>query len=276
MKKRILVIGAAAVLVGAVGACLWVSTRSSAPAQEQKTAASSTESTAQKETTFTLSLPGASAIEARVEDYNDPSSLWVVVSKDHALSNQQYRPADLTFMADKSRTDKSNDERSLRAVAVEDFNALIAAANTAGYDLIIGSGFRSYELQATYYNHYVSVSGEAAANKYSAKPGQSEHQTGLVADITLRSMQCYLDTCFGETSAGKWLAAHVADYGFIIRYPADKTEITKYQYEPWHIRYVGKPLAGALKQSGLTLDEAYPYLQEIRTKLIDAGKITAP
>ena len=75
-------------------------------------------------------------------------------------------------------------------------------------------------------------------------------------------------------AAGKWIAANSYKYGFIIRYPADKTEITKYQYEPWHIRYVGIPLATALHQSGLTLDEAYPYLQAARDELVKAGKIT--
>lgn len=272
MKKRVLVIVSFVVLIG-TGALVW-SARSATPERSETKSAASSEKAVQQEQIVTISLPGAETIEARMENYNDPSSLWVVVSKDHVLTNQQYRPSDLTLMSEVSRTDKSNDERSIRAVAVPDFNSMIADAKKAGYDLIIGSGFRSYDLQAYYYNHYAAVSGEEQANKYSAKPGQSEHQTGLAFDITLRSLQCYLDTCFGDTAAGKWIAENAASYGFIIRYPADKTEITKYQYEPWHIRYVGKPLAGALKHSGLTLDEAYPYLQKARTQLIETKKIT--
>lgn len=272
MKKRVLIVILTVIFI-ICGAILW-STRSSAPQQTQQHPTQQSESATQTEKSIAVSLPGADAIEARLEDYNDPTSLWVVVNKDLPLSDPQYRPSDLTLLADTSRTDKSNDERSIRAVAVQDFTTMIADAKTAGYDLIIGSGFRSYALQATYYNNYVATYGVERANQFSAKPGQSEHQTGLVADITLRSMQCYLDTCFGDTAAGKWLAANVPTYGFIIRYPADKTEITKYQYEPWHIRYVGKSLAGALKQSGLTLDEAYPYLQKTRTELIDTKKIT--
>lgn len=272
MKKRILFL-VLVVIVVTTGATVWLfSSKAGAPSGSNT---SQTQSEASKEEKkIMLALPGADVIEPRLEDYNDPSSIWVIVSKGYPLSKQDYAPTDLTLMSDKSRTDKGNDERSIRAVAVPDFNELIAAAHAAGYDLMIGSGYRPYSLQAYYYNHYVSVSGEAAANKYSAKPGQSEHQTGLAADITLRSMQCYIDTCFGDTAAGKWVAANAWTYGFIIRYPADKTAITKYEYEPWHIRYVGKPLAKALHQSGLTLDEARPYLQQVRSELIDAKKIT--
>ncbi len=255
------------------GVVVW-STRSSAPHQSQQSS-NPDSSTVPKEKVVMVALPGADPIEARTEDYNEPSSIWVVVNKDLPLSNQQYRPNDLTLLSEFSRTDKGTDERSLRSIVVPDFDSMIADAKTAGFDLIIGSGFRPYSLQAFYYNNYVAVSGEEQANKYSAKPGQSEHQTGLAFDITLRSMQCYLDVCFGDTPAGKWIAANAANYGFIVRYPADKTAITKYQYEPWHLRYAGKPLAAALQQSGLTLDEAYPYLQKARTELIDQGKITA-
>jgi len=271
MKKRVVIAVLFIVLIG-LGMALWWTGR--ANEQKQSNSQATTVETPKVEAKIMLSLPGADPIDAIEEDYNDPTSLWVVVNKDHPLSNPSYRPTDLTLMTDKSRTDKGNDERSIRAVAVADFTSLITAAKSAGYDLIIGSGFRSYDLQAYYYNHLVAVSGEAEANQSSAKPGQSEHQTGLASDITLRSMECYIATCFGNTPAGKWLAAHAVEYGFIIRYPADKTEITKYEYEPWHIRYVGKPLAKALKQSGLTLDEALPYLQAVRTELINQKKIT--
>ena len=227
-----------------------------------------------KPKTIQVSLPGADPIDAIVEDYNDPTSLWVVVNKDHPLTRQDYRPSNLVFLKDDSRTDKNQDERSLREVAVNDYHAMMTDAMAAGYDLMIGSGFRSYNQQKIYYTNYVAKSGEEAANKYSAKPGYSEHQTGLAADVAPRSRECYISLCFGDMAAGKWIAANSYKYGFIIRYPADKTEITKYQYEPWHIRYVGIPLATALHQSGLTLDEAYPYLQAARDELVKAGKIT--
>ncbi len=224
---------------------------------------------------ITLTLPGASPIDAPVEDYNHPSSVWVVVSKDHPLSEQQYRADDLQLITSvKTRPGKSAEERSLRAVLVKDLNDLFAAAQQAGYDFMISSGYRSYNTQASLYNSYVGRSGEMVANTYSAKPGQSEHQTGLAFDIRLSSGACYLDICFGDMPAGRWLAEEATNYGFIIRYPADKTAITKYQYEPWHLRYVGQSLAKALKKSGLTLDEARPYLQHARDELIKENLIS--
>ena len=272
MRKRWLIIA----LILAVMLCLsiyhFLGEESHAPSAESAT--SSDQKAEPVDETIMLVLPDADPIVAIEEDYNASNSLWVVVNKDHPLASQDYRPDDLILIED-SRTDKSNDERSLRQIVVDDFNAMLKDASTAGYDLIVGSGFRSYDLQNVYYSSYVRNSGQEQADKYSAKPGYSEHQTGLVADVSLQSMECYLSKCFGDTDAGKWIADNAADYGFIVRYPADKTEITKYQYEPWHLRYVGKDLARALTQSGLTLDEAYHYLQETRTKLISANKITS-
>ena len=155
MKKWIVIIGVLAVLAGA-GVAVVRTTRSGAPQQTMTTV---TASTPKQEEKVAITLPGKDAVDARVEDYNNPSSLWVVVNKDLPLSDPQYRPSDLTLLADTSRTDKSNDERSIRAVAVADFNAMVTDAKTAGYDLIIGSGFRSYALQATYYNNYVATYG---------------------------------------------------------------------------------------------------------------------
>lgn len=220
-----------------------------------------------------VKLPNATPIDARIEDYNLPSSLWAVVSKDYPLTDQQYRPTDITRTDLPSRSDKSEDEQSVRAIIVSDLTAMFADAKAAGHDVMIASGFRSYDLQQTYFNSYSRSYGEEAASKFSARPGQSEHQTGLSLDIAYTNRDCYLDTCFGDKPAGKWLAANAYTYGFVLRYPADKTEITRYQYEPWHFRYVGKPLATVLHESGLTLDEARPYLQEALTQLRVQHKI---
>ncbi|MGB3023517.1 MAG: M15 family metallopeptidase [Candidatus Saccharimonadales bacterium] len=230
---------------------------------------------AKPDDTVTISLPGATPITAITQDYDDPSSLWVVISKEHPISKPDYRPRDLAIAPTSvaTNTAKSIDEQSMRQTIFEPTVSLFADAKKAGHDIMIASGFRSYELQRSYFDNYSRVSGEEAANKYSARPGQSEHQTGIAFDISLSSRECYLETCFGETSAGRWLAAHAHEYGFILRYPDDKTEITQYQYEPWHFRYVGKDLAGALTTSGLTLDEAYPYLQSARQSLRDQKRI---
>lgn len=226
-----------------------------------------------KSAPVTVAIPGAKPIPALTQDYSQPSSLWVVVSKDLPLTQPRYAPLSLTKPSTATNTQKSEEEQSLRSDVIPAVESLFAAAKAAGFDLMVASGYRSYELQQTYFTGYSGQYGEEAANKFSARPGQSEHQTGLSLDISLVSRECYLDTCFGKTPAGQWLAAHAYEYGFILRYPEDKTTITKYQYEPWHFRYVGKDLAAALHASGLTLDEAYPYLQTALTELRRRGEV---
>lgn len=221
----------------------------------------------------TVKLPNASPITAIKEDYDSDSSLWRVVSKDYVYNDSHYVPSGLELATVSSRTDKSKEERSLRVDIMPDVEKLFTAMAAQGYDMMIGSGYRSYDQQNIYYTNYVKASGEAAANQFSAKPGQSEHQSGLAFDISYQTRQCYLDACFGDTAAGKWLQAHSYEYGFIIRYPKDKTAVTKYIYEPWHLRYVGTDISKALHDSGLTLDEARPYLQTALKELRDTKVI---
>lgn len=216
-----------------------------------------------------VKLPGADPVPAMTVDYFRPDSLWVVVNKNTPLRDLSYIPTDLQLISGaKTRSDKSEEERSLRSIAMNQTIKFLEAAKEAGHDLMIGSAFRSYELQNTYYTNYARTSGQVEADKFSAKPGYSEHQTGLVIDVAYANMQCYLEVCFGQTEAGKWLAEHATEHGFILRYPADKVDVTGYQYEPWHFRYVGAPLARALNDSGLTLDEAYSYLMKARDELL--------
>ena len=113
------------------------------------------------------------------------------------------------------------------------FNKLKTAASNDGIKLWVQSGFRSYETQKRLYNNYVSRDGKKAADRYSARPGYSEHQTGLAADFNEIS-----DT-FGDTKAGKWLSENCWKYGFILRYPKGKEDKTGYMYESWHFRYIG-------------------------------------
>ena len=131
------------------------------------------------------------------------------------------------------------------------YDQLKAAAAKAGYSLYISSGFRDYYTQDAIYNRYVANDGKANADRYSARPGYSEHQTGLAID--LNGVSDY----FGETETGKWVAAHCHEYGFILRYPKGKEAQTGYMYEPWHIRYVGKTVAANIAASGLCLEEYY-------------------
>lgn len=132
------------------------------------------------------------------------------------------------------------------------YNALIKlqdAASRAGYSMPLLSGYRSYDYQAQLYENYVARDGQAAADRYSARPGHSEHQSGLAFDVG------NIDYDFGKTARGKWLAEHCAEFGFILRYPQGKESITGYMYEPWHIRYVGINAAKAIMNNSLTLEE---------------------
>lgn len=126
---------------------------------------------------------------------------------------------------------------------------MFKAASRDGISLWIASGFRSYERQQTLYNNYVAADGKAEADRYSARPGHSEHQTGLAFDLNS------LDVSFGQTPEGVWLKNNCYKYGFIIRYPQEKEAVTGYMYEPWHVRYLGKDIAAAVYNSGKCLEE---------------------
>ena len=132
------------------------------------------------------------------------------------------------------------------------FSKMKSAASNDGISLWIKSGFRSYATQKNLYNNYVARDGKAAADRYSARPGYSEHQTGLAADLNEIS-----DT-FGDTKAGKWLSDNCWKYGFILRYPKGKESQTGYMYESWHFRYIGDTdIAKQLYNNGnwLSLEE---------------------
>ncbi|MCQ2434216.1 MAG: D-alanyl-D-alanine carboxypeptidase family protein [Oscillospiraceae bacterium] len=129
------------------------------------------------------------------------------------------------------------------------FDKMQAAAKNDGYSLSICSGFRSFETQKNLYNNYVARDGKEKADTYSARPGHSEHQTGLAFDINKAS------DSFTDTPEAKWLAENCWKYGFIIRYPKGKESITGYKYESWHIRYLGEDVAKKVYDSGKTLEE---------------------
>lgn len=133
--------------------------------------------------------------------------------------------------------------------ALKALKEMQADAKAVGLNLRLVSGYRSYLTQRTLYNNYVRINGEAKADTFSAKPGHSEHQTGLAFDVGSAKGS------FANTAEAKWLEQNCHLYGFIIRYPKGKTNITGYIYEPWHVRYLGVSNATSVKNSGLTLEE---------------------
>ena len=137
--------------------------------------------------------------------------------------------------------------------AYSEYKQMKADATALGLNIWIQSGYRSYELQETLYNNYVNRDGKLAADTYSARPGYSEHQTGLAFDLNSISDD------FQYTNEGKWVSENAWKYGFILRYPKSKESITGYKYESWHLRYVGKDLASKLYNNGdwITLEEYF-------------------
>ena len=126
---------------------------------------------------------------------------------------------------------------------------LQAKGKELGYSYTLCSGFRSYSTQKSLYNSYVAKRGQALADTFSARPGHSEHQTGIAFDIGK------VEDSWANTNDYKWLKAHAHEYGFIIRYPEGKQNITGYKFEPWHVRYLGIETATKVYQSGKTLEE---------------------
>ena len=237
-----------------------------APTPKEKTPDSQ-----KKPTAPTIALLNATPIPARIVNSADDADLWKIANKSRAFANPRYQPSDLRLVSVPTLPGRGQDERSLRAVLMPELEKLVAAARAAGVTLRVGSGYRSYATQASLFASYVRRHGEAAASRFSSRPGHSEHQSGLAVDFAGADQTCWVDDCFERTAAGKWLAAHAHEYGFILRYPKGKEKITGYQYEPWHFRYVGRELAGALHQSGLTMEEAWSYIEEAMTKLKQRG-----
>ena len=133
----------------------------------------------------------------------------------------------------------------------EAFKQMCIDAANEGLNLWCASGYRSVSTQDRIYNNYVARDGRAAADTYSARPGHSEHHTGLCFDLNS------IDSSFAYTAEGKWVAENCWKYGLIIRYPQSKEDITGYKYEPWHLRYVGTDLAKTLYESGLCMEEYF-------------------
>lgn len=196
----------------------------------------------------------ASEIEFSIVDLQSLDSINILVNKTHELP-ADYEPEDL-IAPDVSTTKKL----TVREVIHNDLKEMFEAAEKDEAYLSISSGYRSYSYQNTLFNNYAARDGVEAASRYSARPGQSEHQTGLAIDIAAKSGKCTLSTCFKDTKEGQWLNENAWKYGFVLRYPEGKEEITGYMFEPWHFRYVGKTEAQKIYESGLTIEEYYGIL----------------
>lgn len=184
--------------------------------------------------------------------------LLILVNKENSVG-KSYKPEDLTAIKYYA-SDRSAASRYMRKEAADAFHRLVEEARAEGVEVLMTTAYRSYEFQQILYNNYVANEGQEAADTFSAKPGKSEHQTGLAVDVSAQSVGYQLTTEFENTKEGKWLAENAHKYGFIIRFPKGKEDITGYMYEPWHLRYVGGFAAQEIYEQGITLEE---YLTKI-------------
>lgn len=192
----------------------------------------------------------------------NPDSILVLVDKTRFLPSD-YVPEDLVKPNVKFPYTGDYPKMYMRKAAADALEDLFNEALKDGIELYAVSGYRSYNTQLGVYKNEINQTGsQEAANQSVALPGQSEHQTGLSIDVSSASVNYILVESFENTKEGIWLKNHAKDAGFIIRYPKDKVAITKYEYEPWHIRYVGKEAAEYITSHNITLDQYYSMLSK--------------
>lgn len=188
-----------------------------------------------------------------IEQISEPDSLTVLVNKQYQLS-PDYQPQDLRWR-DNHRI------RSEAATQLERLNQDML--DQIGQQVYIVSGYRSYNTQIRTFNYWVGQDGLETANFVSARPGHSEHQTGLAVDVFQRPgyVGSFTGMNFEQTEQYAWLLNHAHEYGFILRYGEDETDVTGYRYEPWHWRYVGVDVATQMYDDGIKAFEVWHWRQ---------------
>lgn len=177
----------------------------------------------------------------------DPRNIGVLVNKTHPLRPKSYVPKGLVRVQG----------QRLRAEPAAALTKLMRDAKTSGARLVTVSGYRSYSTQKSLFARYTRAYGAMYAARISARPGYSEHQTGLTMDVGAASGACRLGACFGNTKAGRWVAKNAWKYGYIVRYPKGQEKVAGYTYEPWHLRYVGVKISTAMKKGKIPTLEHY-------------------
>ncbi|WP_420178598.1 D-alanyl-D-alanine carboxypeptidase family protein [Paenarthrobacter sp. TA1.8] len=185
----------------------------------------------------------------------DPASPWVVVNKHRPLAPQDFVPTDLVQPG--VRLAVSGEAALLNSTTAAAAEKMFDAAAAEGVIMTLASGYRSYSTQVTTYNGYVASTGQAAADRASARPGHSEHQTGWSFDIGDGAGACSFQPCFAEQPAAVWAKANAHKFGFVVRYPWMFHDTTGYFYESWHLRYIGVEAATDMVTSGIATVEEY-------------------
>lgn len=207
---------------------------------------------------FNTDIPKSLA-RTKKKDMMNTESYRVLITKDYPLPHD-YIPGDLVVPDILFAINHYDEKKLMRAAAAKALERMFEDSEAEGLSITAISGYRSYARQNQIYQQNLSTSGKEHTGLYSAKPGCSEHQSGLSIDVSSPSADYRLEEDFADTPEGQWLEKNSYKYGFIIRYPKDKSEITGYAYEPWHIRFVGKKLALYLYRNNITLEEYYGYV----------------
>ncbi|MGI6143470.1 MAG: M15 family metallopeptidase [bacterium] len=220
--------------------------------------------------------PGSSHVAGKGDEekkmVENPQDILVLVNKEYNLP-ADYVPPDLVQPDIPFSFSEDLPKKKMRQETARALEDLIRQAAADGIELVGVSGYRSYQHQEAIFTARARERGEEVANRTSARPGQSEHQTGLAMDVSCRSVGYGLIEEFGSTEEGIWLAEHAPEFGFIIRYPKGKEHLTGYSYEPWHIRYVGVEAAREIADRGLILEEYLAGKQPQNDKLVlDSGE----
>lgn len=223
------------------------------PSAREKPTHSAARPTASVTTTPVPVTTPTPAFDKSALSIDDPSSIWVVTNKSRGLNPPTFAPPDLVY----PDVPYVNHQPMRQATADALVAMFAAGASEAGLQFSVQSAYRSYDTQVQVYNDDVGANGQAYADTDTARPGTSEHQTGLAVDISAVPANCSLDACFGTTPQGQWLAANAWRFGFLLRYPADKVDVTGYTYEPWHFRYIGVELATEMHNTGVTTLEEF-------------------
>ena len=192
-----------------------------------------------------------------IRSIDSPDSTWLVSNKLRPLSPISYKPTTLRVPALADPQTQNPSGQQLRDEVAWATERLATAMSNAGAGtLVLNSGYRPYDQQQAIYERTKNLQGFAVAEQLVARAGHSEHQTGLAADLSAAGQGCVIQVCFGQTQAGIWLSENAHFFGFIIRYPEGKESITGFQYEPWHLRYVGVALALEMREKSIqTLEE---------------------
>lgn len=186
------------------------------------------------------------------EELRDPRSLTVLVNKLRPIDPIGWVPEDLEMPVGIDNPSG----HPIRAAAARALETMSSAATAAGVPFQLVSGYRSFELQRTIFDDFTAEDGVEAAESYSARPGHSEHQTGLAVDLDDGSGFAF-EGAFGETRAGLWLREHCVEFGFILRYEQGEQPVVGYIYEPWHFRYLGTEIALDMRARGIINYEEY-------------------